>query len=115
MLVNSPDLLFRQTLQLLNITVFAVLYVSYCTRPEIAYTRNKLTKFLNNPGVVHYRAILHLIGYIKNILNKQLKFYSDYKKSPVYKILVENHIDIEEDTIVTFTDSHHGMIVQIQV
>ena len=48
--------------------ICALLNVSCCTRPDIASAVNKLVKFSNNPGVVHYRAMLHLIGYIKNTL-----------------------------------------------
>ncbi len=69
----------------------------------MTYAVNKLAKFSNNPGIIHYRALLHLIGYIKNIANKQLRFYSDYWNSLIYKILSENNINIEKDTIVTFT------------
>ena len=49
--------------------------------------------------------MLHLIGYIKNTSNKYLKFYSNLKESPVYKVFTENKITIDEDTVVTFTDS----------
>ena len=49
--------------------------------------------------------MLHLIGYIKNTSSKYLKFYSNFKESPVYKLLIENKIKIDEDTVVTFTDS----------
>ena len=83
----------------------ALLYVSCCARPDIAYAVNKLAKFSNSPGIVHYRAMLHLIGFIKNTSGKFLKFYSNFKDSPVYKILIENKIQIDEDTVLTFTDS----------
>ena len=43
----------------------ALLYVSCCARPDITYTVNKLAKFLNRHGIIHFRALLHLIGYIK--------------------------------------------------
>ena len=39
----------------------ALLYVSYCTRSDITYARNKLAKFVNNPGDIHFGAILYLI------------------------------------------------------
>ena len=50
----------------------ALLYVSCCTRPDTAYAVNKFAKFSNNPGVAHYIALLHLIGYIKNTSYKQI-------------------------------------------
>ena len=49
--------------------------------------------------------MLHLIGYIMNTSNKYLKFYSNLKESQVYKVLTENKNTIDEDTVVTFTDS----------
>ena len=35
----------------------------------------------------------------------QLKFFSNYKESPIFKTLLDNNIKIDEETIVTFTDS----------
>ena len=46
----------------------ALPYVSCCTRPDITYAVKKLAKFSNNPGTTHFRALLHLIGYIKKKL-----------------------------------------------
>ena len=83
----------------------ALLYVSCCTRPDIAFAVNKLAKFSDNPGVTHYRAMLHLIGYMKHTAHIQLKFFSNYKEFPIFKALRDNNIKIDEETIVTFTDS----------
>ena len=60
---------------------------------------------MNKPGVAYYRALLHLIGYIKGIPEKYLKFYSDIKKAQIYKTLIRNNITLNEDTTSTFTDS----------
>ena len=54
----------------------ALLYISCCTRPEISYAVNILAKFSNNQGIIHYRCLLHLIGYIMNMPSKGLKFHS---------------------------------------
>ncbi len=40
----------------------ALLYVFCCTRPDICFAVNKLAKYANNPDVIHFRALLHLIG-----------------------------------------------------
>ena len=50
----------------------ALLYVSYCACPVIAYAVNKLAKSSNSPGIVHYRVMRHLIGYIKNTSSRYL-------------------------------------------
>ena len=83
----------------------ALLYVSCCTRPDICFAVNKLAKYANNPGVVHFRAFLHLIGFLKNTSSKGLSFYSKIESSPLYQLLKNNNIQITDDTIITFTDS----------
>ena len=69
------------------------------------YGINKLAKYSNNPGVVHYRALLHLVGFIKNTSNKGIKFYSKVMGSPIYKNIDNNNIKTTEETIITFRDS----------
>ena len=83
----------------------SLLYISCRTRPDMCYAVNKLAKFSNNPGIVHYKALLHLIGYLKGHGDKGLRFYKDIKLSPIYKILKENNIEINNNEIVIFTDS----------
>ena len=84
----------------------ALLYVSCCTRPDISYAVNKLAKYATNPGISHFRAIIHLIGFIKSTSNKRIKFFKNFTKSPLYKILIENNIlDITAEGAITFSDS----------
>ena len=75
----------------------ALLYVSCCTRPDITYAVNKLAKFANSPGITHFRAILHLIGFLKNTSSKGIKFNADITYSPIYKMLRENNIQITKE------------------
>ena len=90
----------------------ALLYVSCCTRPDVTFAVNKLTKYYYSPGVVHYRAMLHLIGFLKGTLNRSLKFYSNLKDSPTYyKVLLENNITINENTITTFSNSSWNQLL----
>ena len=79
--------------------------ISCCITPDIAFAVNKLAEYSNNPGLVHYRAILYLISYIKGTSHKFLMFYSNMKESPIFKILKENNIIPNDDTIITFSDS----------
>ena len=83
----------------------ALLYVLCCTRPDIAFAVNKLAKYSNNPGILHYRALSYLIGYIKGTPHKFLKFYSNMRESPIYKMLKEDKITSNEDIIIIFSDS----------
>ena len=65
---------------------------------------NKLAKFSRNPGIIHFRALIHLIGFIKTTFYKGLKYYSDYTNSQVYKLLTSNNIKTTEESIITFSD-----------
>ena len=49
------NLKFRSAIGLL-------LYTSCCTRQDICYAVSKLEKYSTNPGIKHYRGLLHLIG-----------------------------------------------------
>ena len=83
----------------------SLLYMSCCTRPDICYAVNKLAKYSSNPGIKHYRGLLHLIGYIKAHPAKGIQFFRYIEDSPVYKMLKENNIHISENSVVIFTDS----------
>ncbi len=60
----------------------ALFYVSCYTRPHIYFAVNKLAKFANNPGEIHFRALLHLLAFLQNSRNKGLRFYFNIKSSP---------------------------------
>ena len=83
----------------------ALPYVSCCTCPDITYAVNKLAKYVNNPGIAHYRALLHLIGFIKGNSNKGIKFYHDVHKTQLYSVKNDNNLKVSKGSIITFTDS----------
>ena len=57
------------------------------------------------PETIHFRALLHLIGFLKNTSYKGLKFFSDFKCSNVYKLLINNNMKTTEDSVIIFSDS----------
>ena len=48
--------------------------------------------------------MLHFIGYIKNIAHMQLKFSSKYKEYPIFTVLIEIIMNIDEDKVIILTD-----------
>ena len=52
---------------------------------------------------MHYRALQHLIGFIKNTSTKRI-FYSKVLEYPIFKH-IDNKIKTIEETIITFSDS----------
>ena len=77
-----------------------LLYVSCCTRPDLCYAVNKQAKYSNNPSIVHYRALLHLIDFIKSFYNNGVEFYSKVSESQIYRNVIENTIELKEETII---------------
>lgn len=45
--------------------VGALLYLAVCTRPDLAYTVNQLTRFLSAPRLVHWQAAKRALRYIQ--------------------------------------------------
>ena len=45
--------------------VGSLMYVIMCTRPDIAYSMSLVSKFMSNPGKVHWQALKWILRYIK--------------------------------------------------
>jgi hypothetical protein len=64
----------------------SLMYIMNCTRPDIAYSISKLSRFTSNPGRDHWKAILRVLGYLKYTQNYGLH----YSKYPA---VIEGHCD----------------------
>ena len=51
----------------------ALLYLALCTRPDIAYLVGVLCRFNSNPGPAHWKAVKHLLRYVRGTLDHQEK------------------------------------------
>jgi hypothetical protein len=52
------------------------------TRPDLSFSVSLLARFQANPGVDHWNALLHVVGYIKNTMVYGLTYSRDYDISP---------------------------------
>lgn len=52
-------------------------FIACWTRPDIAFTVNKLCKFMSNPGPAHWTALKHLLRYLKGSTTTGLHFSFD--------------------------------------
>ena len=52
----------------------SLMYVMNCTRPDIAYSVSKLSRFTSNPGENHWKSIIRVLGYLKYTQNYGLHF-----------------------------------------
>lgn len=55
----------------------SLMYLMNCTRPDIAYSVSKLSRYTSNPGKEHWDAILRVLGYLKKTRDLSLH-YSKY-------------------------------------
>ena len=45
------------------------MYIMNCTRPAIAYSVSKLSRYNSNPGEDHWKALIRVLRYLKYTLN----------------------------------------------
>ena len=58
-------------------TVGSLLYLSLMTCPDIAYATSVLARFNSNPGMEHWKAVKHLLRYLKGTIDLKLTFGPD--------------------------------------
>jgi histone deacetylase 1/2 len=54
--------------------VGSLLYLSVMSRPDITFTVCNLSQFVTNPGMSHWRALKHLLRYLKGTQTKAMTF-----------------------------------------
>ena len=52
----------------------SLMYVMNCTRPDIAYSISKLSKYTSNPRVDHWKVIIRVLRYLRYTLNYGLHY-----------------------------------------
>ena len=60
----------------------SVMWGQLATRPDLSFSVSLLARFQANPGIEHWRALLHVIGYIKNTIDYGLIYSRDCSISP---------------------------------
>ena len=60
----------------------SVMWGQLATRPDLSFAVSLLARFQANPGLGHWSALLHVVGYIKSTLDLGLMYSRDYDISP---------------------------------
>ena len=55
------------------------MYAKHCTRPDVAFAVNRLSRYTSSPSVEHWKAIIRVLSYLKK--TKDLGLY--YSRYPV--------------------------------
>ncbi len=61
----------------------SVMWGQLATRPDLSFAVSLLSRFQANPGIEHWNALLHVIGYIKNTINYGITYSRDAELSPL--------------------------------
>jgi len=61
--------------------VGSLMYDMVCTRPDIAYSVSLVSRFMSNPGKVHWKALEWIMRYIKGSLGNGLVYGGANKNS----------------------------------
>jgi hypothetical protein len=60
----------------------SVMWGQLATRPDLSFSVSLLACFQANPGIDHWKALLHVMGYIKNTIDYGLTYSRDSDISP---------------------------------
>jgi hypothetical protein len=96
---DSPEIVDDVLRQEYMEMVGSLLYLSYNTRPDIAYACSQLGGMLQNPGPVHLVAAKRVIRYLKGTLNLGLIYRAQPWSGPGL-----NH-PIPAETVIGYTDA----------
>ncbi|KAL2231740.1 UNVERIFIED_CONTAM: Retrovirus-related Pol polyprotein from transposon TNT 1-94 [Sesamum indicum] len=58
----------------------SLMYAMICTRPDIAHAVGVVSRFMSNPGVMHWEAVKWILRYLRGTKDRALVFGSDYDK-----------------------------------
>ena len=61
----------------------SVMWGQLATRPDLSFAVSLLSRFQANPGIEHWNALMHVIGYIKNTIDYSLTYSQDADLSPL--------------------------------
>jgi len=61
----------------------SVMWGQLATHPDLSFAVSLLSRFQANPGIEHWKALMHVIGYIKNTIDYSLTYSRDGDLSPL--------------------------------
>ena len=78
-----------------------------CTRPDIAYVINKLSRFTSNPGPNHWIVLVRVLRYLRYTLNSGLHYTT-------YPAVLEGYSDAKWISSSEDTKSTSGYVFTLE-
>ncbi|KAL7147831.1 hypothetical protein ABFS83_06G135100, partial [Erythranthe nasuta] len=82
------------------------MYLTNCTRPDLAYAVNKLSRFTSNPSEDHWKEITRVLRYLKNTINLGLHYTR-------YPVVLEGYSDANWISDTNDSKSTSGYVFMI--
>jgi len=61
----------------------SIMWGQLATRPDLSFTVSLLSRFQANPGIEHWKALLHVVGYVRNTIDYGLTYSRDADLTPL--------------------------------
>lgn len=61
----------------------SVMWGQLAMHPDLSFSESLLARFQANPGLEHWKALIHVVGYIKNMLDYGLTYSCDFNLTPL--------------------------------
>ncbi|KAK4383223.1 Retrovirus-related Pol polyprotein from transposon TNT 1-94 [Sesamum angolense] len=84
----------------------SLMYIMNCTRPDIAYAVNKLSRFTSNPSKDHWKGLIRVLRYLKYTSNYGLHY-------TIYPAVLEGYSDANWISDSKDTKSTSGYVFTI--
>ena len=88
---NDEEIALMKSIPYIN-AVGSLMYLAISSRPDIAYSVGVLARFNSNPGPLHWKAVKHLLRYLKGTMDIKLVYGPSDSSEP----------------FITYTDADHG-------
>ncbi|KAI9907671.1 hypothetical protein PsorP6_002969 [Peronosclerospora sorghi] len=85
-----------------------LLYITTCTRPDVPYMVTQLSRFLENPGLLHWKAAIRVLRYLKTT-----REYGILYQGGTGTVTVEAFSDADWGTNIDDRRSVSGVLVMI--
>ncbi|GJV98037.1 retrotransposon protein, putative, ty1-copia subclass [Tanacetum coccineum] len=72
--------------------VGSIMYVVRCTRPDVAFAQNLVSRYQQNPGKLHWVVVKHILKYLRNTKDMFLV----YRGNPDTELEVTGAVDLKE-------------------
>lgn len=92
--------------------VGALMYLAIDTHPDIMFTVSKLAQYNTNPGPQHWKAVKHVLRYIKGTIDLKLTIRSD-GSNPMSSELFKGYSDADHAVDLDTRCSTSGFLIKI--